>query len=141
MAHLLLRKTLGGKLEPVDDMGREALSQIPMGDIVRADVKRPRNLGHHRRFFALVSVIYENQTRYTSPETLLDAIKVHIGHCDVMKLSDGREVHTPKSISFASMDQIAFGLFWDRVVACVCREIIPGLDRADLERELLDLVA
>lgn len=141
MTQILLRKTLGGKFEPVDDVGREAMSQIRMGDIVRADVRKPRNLGHHRRFFALVSVIYENQTRYTSPEALLDAIKVHIGHCEVLRLTDGREVHVPRSISFANMDQIAFGQFWDRVVACVCREIIPGLDRDDLERELLDLVA
>lgn len=141
MASVLLRKTLGGKLEPVDEAGREALSHVSVGDIVRGEIKRPRNLGHHRKFWALISMIYENQSRYASPEVLLDAIKVHIGHCEVIRLSDGREVHTPKSISFAAMDQIAFGLFWDRVVACVCREIIPGLDRADLERELLDLVA
>lgn len=141
MSHLLLRKTLGGKLEPVDDVGRDILSHIATGNVVRAEVKRPRNLGHHRKFWALVSMIYENQTRYGSPELLLDAIKVHIGHCETMKLRDGREVLIPKSISFSQMDQTAFDQFWDRVVACVCKDIIPGLKRADLERELLDLVA
>lgn len=140
MASVLLRKTLAGKLEPVDEAGRDVLARVAAGNIVRAEIKRPRSLGHHRKFFALLGLIYENQTRYRSPEALLDAIKIYIGHADVLNIR-GKEVHIPKSISFSSMDQTAFEAFWDRVVGVVCTEIIPGLKRTDLERELLDLVA
>lgn len=141
MTMILMRKGLAGRLEPVDDAGRDFLAKIAAGSVVSAEVKRPRNIGHHRKFFALVNMIWQNQTRYKSPDELLDAIKVHIGHATAMTLRDGTEVRVPKSISFASMDQAAFDAFWDRVVQVVCAEIIPGLNRDDLERELLDLVA
>ena len=131
-----MRKRLGGSLEPVDDIGRESLAKIAAGDLVRADVKRPRNLAHHRKYWALISMIYANQTRYRSPEELNDAIKVHVGHCTLMTLRDGTEVRIPKSIAFHAMDQAEFEAFYERVIDVVVSEIIPGLSREDLKREL-----
>ena len=141
MTALLVAKTIGGRLAPIDDAGREAIDKLRVGDIVRVEMKRPRNVDHHRKLFALLELILRNQTRYASMDALLDAIKVFVGHCTVMKLRDGREVYVPKSISFSAMDQTEFDQFFDRVVKVVTEQIIPGLDRKDLERELLDLCA
>lgn len=141
MTTLLMRKMIGGKLEPVDDAGRDMLGKVAPGTVLRVEMKRPRNLGHHRKFWALVSLIYQNQTHYNSPEALCDVIKVLAGYCVVTRGKGGREIHIPKSISFAAMDQTEFDQFWDRVVTVVCEQIIPGLSRKDLESELLDLVA
>lgn len=138
---ILCRKTLSGHLCPIDDAGRMAVGRLPAGETVAVEFKRPRNLGHHRKFWALVSLIYQNQTHYNSPEALCDVIKVLAGYCVVTRGKGGREIHIPKSISFAAMDQTEFDQFWDRVVTVVCEQIIPGLSRKDLESELLDLVA
>lgn len=138
---ILCRKSLSGHLVPIDDAGRAAVGRLPVDDLVQVEFKRPRNLGHHRKFFALLNLIYMNQTRYRSPEELLDAIKIYTGHCFPMTLRNGTEVRVPKSISFSKMDQTEFDAFWNRVVTIVCEQIIPNLDREDLERELLDLVA
>ena len=138
---LLCRKTLAGQLAPIDDAGREAIGRLSMEDIVSVEFRRPRNIGHHRKFFALVNLIYMNQTRYRSPDELLDAIKVLAGHSFPVRLRNGTEVRVPKSIAFHNMDQVEFDAFWDRVVTVVCEQIIPNLNREDLERELLDLVA
>lgn len=141
MGMVLLRKTLGAKLEPVDDAGRDALSRIAAGNVVRAEITRPRNLAHHRKYWALISLIYQNQTRYQSPEELNDAIKVHVGHASVMVLRDGTEVRVPKSIAFHAMNQDEFDSFYSRVIDCVVSEIIPGLNRGDLERELMEFAS
>lgn len=138
---ILCRKTLSGHLCPIDDAGRMAVWRLPAGETVAVEFKRPRNLGHHKKFWALVSLIYQNQTHYNSPEALCDVIKVLAGYCVVTRGKGGREIHIPKSISFAAMDQTEFDQFWDRVVTVVCEQIIPGLSRKDLETELLDLVA
>lgn len=137
---LLMTRSFGGGLQPVNDAGREMLTHIGKDEMVEVVIKRPRNLGHHKKFFALLSLIFENQTRYPTVEDLLDAIKVHIGHCSTITLKDGREVYVPKSISFAAMDQTEFEQFWNRVVTVICEQIIPGMNRADLEREILELV-
>jgi len=138
---ILCRKTLSGHLCPIDDAGKEAVGRLPVDDLVQVEFRRPRNLGHHRKFFALLNLIYMNQTRYHSPEDLLDAIKVYAGHSKVLRMTDGREVHTPLSIAFSAMDQTEFDIFWNRVVTTVCERIIPNLSREDLERELLELCA
>ena len=140
MTTSLFIKTMSGALAPVHDAGRDALRTMKSGDYVMVTLKRPRNLQHHRKLFALLDLIFQNQTRYKSVEELLDAIKVYCGHCEVMILRDGTEVRRPQSISFAKMDQAAFEKFYDAVVNVVVTEIIPGLNRSDLERELLDFV-
>lgn len=137
---LLMRRTLGNRLEPIDEMGREILAQLGNA-IVTVTVKKSRNVGHHRKFFALLALIHSNQSHYRSIDELLDAIKVYVGHCVVMQLRDGTEVRVPKSISFSKMDQTEFNAFWDRVVKVVCEQILPGVTKEELERELLDLVA
>lgn len=136
MSALLMRKMIGGRLEPIDDAGKDTLSKIGIGAVVSVEVKRPRNLQHFRKFWALASLIYENQTRYRSPEELVDAIKVHIGHCVPMRLANGTEVRVPKSIAFHSMNQDEFDKFYERVIDVVVTEIIPGLSREDLRAEL-----
>ena len=76
MTALFLRKRPDGTLEPTDDLGRQVVGRISAGAVVRAEVKRPRNIGHHRKLWALVMLIYENQTRYRTPEYLLGVLKV-----------------------------------------------------------------
>ena len=99
MTALLMRKMIGGRLEPVDDAGKDTLSKIGIGTVVSVEVKRPRNIQHFRKFWALASLIYQNQTRYRSPEELVDAIKVMAGHCFPVRLKNGLDVRIPKSIA------------------------------------------
>ena len=90
--------------------------------------------------WALVMLIYENQTRYRTPEDLLSVLKVAAGHYTSVPTADG-EIRVPNSVSFSAMDQTEFERFWDRVVTVVCEQIVPGMDREDLERELMGMVA
>ena len=134
MTNLLLRKTMRG-FEPIDDLGREALSKIGVGDLVRAEIKRPRNTDHHRKFFAMLNLVYENQEHYKSPNDLLEVLKIRIGHCHTVQTKHG-EVKIPKSISFAAMDQTEFDQFYNRAVDWVLSEVIPGLQRGELDSEI-----
>lgn len=130
-----------GALRPVDEMGEELLHKFADRTLVSCEIRQPRNLQHHRKFFALLNLVYENQERYPSVEQLLSAMKVALGHCDMLTLKDGKQVYIPKSIAFHKMDQLEFDKFWDRVVKLVCEKILPGMQREDLEREILELVS
>jgi len=59
----------------------------------------------------------------------------------VLRMTDGREVHTPLSIAFHAMDQGAFDAFYDKVIDVVCTVIIPGLSQDDLRRQLMEFAA
>lgn len=141
MAKVVLRKTLNGRLEPADEIAAEELGGIKVGDLVLAEIRRPRNIGWHRKLFALLTLIKENQTRYPTTDALLDVIKVYTGHCIVLRDAMGRDIYVPKSIAFHNMDQAQFEAWWSEVVKLVCEKIVPGMKREELEREIMDLVA
>ncbi len=133
------RRSLGS-LRPDDTEAEEMVRGIHMNEVVAVVVRRPRNVGHHRKFFALLKKVFENQELYKSEQALLAAIKIATGHCVPLQLTDGQKAFIPSSISFASMDQAEFEKFWERVVTLVVTKIIPGLRREDLEAEIMDIV-
>jgi hypothetical protein len=140
MPTTLFRKTLGSSLSPLYDAARDALRPVPVGAVIMVTWKRPRNLKHHNKFFALLDLIFRNQSLYATLDDLRDAITVYVGHAEVMILRDGREVHRPKSIAFHKMDQDQFDQFYAAVIQVVAEKILPGVDQKDLERELLDFI-
>ena len=138
-APVFLRRTLRG-FEPASDASAEALRKIKLGDVVRADVRRPRNVKMHNRYWALVAFIWQNQSHFATMEDLHEAIKFRVGLVEPLRLPDGTEIQRAGSINFAAMDQTRFEAFWDKVCEYICRDVLPGVSRADLERELMQLV-
>ena len=134
MASFLMAKKLRG-LYAIDEAGESAMRSIGQGEIISVEVKRPRNVQFHRKFFAMLSIILANQDYYKSIDDLLDVCKIRTGHCRTIVTRDG-EVKVPMSISFAAMDDVAFAAFYDRAVAWVVTEVIPGLKRRDLDEEV-----
>lgn len=137
MTEIMLTKHLGG-LRPVDDLGTQYLSRIKHGDVVLCEVKRPRNLGHHRKFFKLMQVVQPN-TSYPTVDALVVAMKVYLGHCDTVSLKGGKLAAVPKSIAFHAMNQEAFAQFYDAAVDAVVAHFLPGVAESDLRREVEEL--
>jgi len=130
-------------LKPAEPMAEEMLGKIKHDDLVRVEIKRPRNARHHRKFWALIGLVAENQEHYRNAEEVCTAFKFAIGHYDEQRFVVAGETYLhrqPKSISFAKMDQAQFEDFYNRAVEFLIKEVIPGLDRADLERELMEFV-
>jgi len=135
----VFKKHISG-LAPKSVAAEDMLKKIRLGDLVTVDIQRPRNIAHHAKFFAMLQLIHENQDHYTSVEDILTAFKFAIGHTRKIKVRAGI-VEIPKSISFASMDQAAFDEFYTRALDFVVSDVIPGLMREDLERELMKFAA
>ena len=146
MAKLFFRVGgLGDKraLVPSDEASHKALCGWQTGDIVSAIVRRPRNPRHHAKMFALLNVVWKGtaiQDRYPNTENLLDALKHALGHVETFQAVDGTFLTKPKSINFESLDQAAFSEFYDGVVEIVCTQLVPHLDREDLERQVAEMV-
>lgn len=141
MAKAIMRKVVRGAaigLVPSDDEGRDALAKVKDGAEVMCEFRRPRNLGHHKKLFKLLSIVVENQDHYKTPEHLLAALKVATGHCDEYPIKNGAGLImvVPHSISFESMDQTLFEPFFNAAMDVVCSQIIPGMNKADLEAEI-----
>lgn len=135
---IIFRRELFG-LSATDDASEAALKSVKLGDTVEVKLKRPRNLQMHRLFWKLMQTVYENQDHYQSADEVCTAFKFAVGHVDSIKTKRGI-IQVPKSIAFAKMDQIAFRAFFDAAIKFCVEEVIPGMNSADLEREVMELV-
>lgn len=138
-----LFQRVGNNLVPDNPHALETLKKIKDGDYVDVDIRRNRNPYHHRKLFALLGLIYENQTHYGTIDELLTAFKFWIRHVDVVEIQEGGHLvrhEYPKSIAWDKMDQTEFEQFYNSLVEFVTTSVIPGLDDEQLETEIWDLI-
>lgn len=135
---LLLVKTLGGQLRPVDDAGAEALRKLKRGDIVSVELRRPRNVQFNRLWRALASITWENvdHDEYPSVEDLITRIKIGVGHRDRITFEGGVVAYIPRSLSFAACSQQEFDIFFDRATDWIIQHVLPGVTREDMIAEI-----
>ena len=117
----------------------EACRKIKEGQAVKGTFSVPRSLGHHRLFFALLTLVYEAQEEprlFPSVEALLECLKIALGHVREMKDLEGNLHFIPKSIDFASMSQGEFCQFFDRSVDVILKHILPNSTQEGLEEAI-----
>jgi hypothetical protein len=135
----LAYKTLGG-LKPADDAGEEVMRKISMGAFVMCEVKRSRNINHHRLYFALVTKVFQNQERYETVEQLHSALKLAAGIYEPLKMPNGDVHKIPGSIKFEKMDQLEFSAFYDRVCDLIAKHFLPGVTSVELKAEVEQMI-
>ncbi len=127
-----------GSLKPADEAGGHELSKIAHGEFVQVEIKRPRNIRHHRMFWALMTIVWDNmdQERYPSVEDLVAAVKISAGLRTRIELPNGEVGFIPGSIAFHKMDQAAFSDFYDRVCDLLAKHFLPGVTADELRNEV-----
>ena len=138
---IYLTKTLNG-LIPSMDSDKELLKKIKIGDSVKCKITRPRNIAHHRKYFAFLNLIIENipeelDGKFRSVNDLLDELKMQLGYRELRVSLTGKEYFVPKSISFSKMDQSEFEKFYNDSISLVCTHILTGTEPQDLLNELV----
>lgn len=133
----LMRKHFSA-LRPCNADAEELLKKLKDGLEYSVEVKRPRNLKWHKKYWLACRIIAENMPDATK-EAVSDYIKIQTGHVHTVKVR-GEFYKFPKSISFASMDATEWEAFWERAVKVMCEELIAGLDSDELEKELFELL-
>lgn len=135
----LARKEFG-HLTPVDSGGEDALRKIKFGSTVQITVKQPRNVQHHRKYFALLNMVFENQERYATRDELHAALKVSAGIYTPVTLPSGTEVRIPGSIAFHEMDQTEFSEFYDKCCELISKHFLPGVPSETIKAEVQNMI-
>lgn len=125
------------KLVPEFDSDNEQLSKLKAGTTYRFEVKAPRNYQFHKKFFALVNLCFQNQEEFADFEDLRAVLIMKAGFYKAIRTDKGT-IYLPKSISFATMDNIEFEHVYSRVLDEVCKMV--GSNSKDIENELLNFM-
>jgi hypothetical protein len=138
MADVLLVKR-NGKLEASDPISAEWLASVREGEQLRCNPSRARNGRHHRLYWTLINMVWEQQDRFPTAKSLHHAIKIATGLYHIAKVN-GREVMEVGSTDFTRMKQDEFSQYYDRVVRLICERILPGLSDDEVKRQVLEIM-
>jgi len=130
------RRTMTGLISESDD-GNAILRGIKIGQSVMVEVTKPRNIQHHRLYWALVAKIARSID--VEPDNVSDVLKLRTGHFSTVNTKSG-PVQLPRSISFASMDQAAFTGFFERCCNVIATEWLPHMTAGQVQVEVLDMM-
>lgn len=133
---LLCRNTIQG-LVPLFPADFDEKRKLKLGEDYQVEVTNPRNVGYHRRFFAMLNVGHENTSLDMPFDTYRKYMIVKAGFFTAYQTPKGI-YYDPNSISFASMSQDEFEEVYSRVLDKVIEDV--GLEREDVERQLINFM-
>lgn len=113
---VFLVKQLNNTLKVAYNSDYDKIKKLKPEEIYQCEIKQPRNLKFHRKFFSLINMLFENQERYNNPERLRKDLIIEAGYYDEWVDLNGEVRQEAKSISFASMTEEDFGNLYSSVI-------------------------
>lgn len=112
---LKLRKTMGGFL-PDDEESAKVFNRLKDDTAIFAEYKPRRNMQFHKKYFALLNKVIQNQEHYKNVENLHEVIKFKSGYYETIFTQEGQSFVKTKSISFDKMDALEFSDFFNTAI-------------------------
>lgn len=134
-------------LVPATPVDVEEMSNLKPNAIYTTEFVKMRNYEYHKRYFAMLQVILDvmdedvkKEKGITTIETLLLRLKLELGHCDMIWVDKyDSMVMTPRSISFAAMDEFEFRMFYRATLDQAIASYLPGgSDKAQSWRDMVN---
>jgi len=146
----------GYALMPSHQQDLEAIKKLPAGQPLRVKVTRMRNVGQHRKYFALLNHVFDVWEppvakdeivtfgdQVLQPEKNFERFRHDIiilcGFYDAHYRINGEIRLEPKSISFASMDQDEFEQLYDKTIDVIIKHVLHNYTGDEL-REVVDQI-
>ena len=134
-------RVVKGSLIPADSLAAAKLRNrdYAIGDVVFAEIKKPRNPKFHRLAHALGQILVENIEAFAELDghRVLKRLQVESGiGCDEMAIyvpGVGQCLHrTPQSLSFESMDEARFREVFSALCRHVAKTYWPDMSEDDI---------
>ena len=135
-----------GTLIPTDKAGFEILEKYQLGQEIKCKLTNPRNLGFHRKFFALLDLAFEawnapeleykGQPVQKNIERFRKDIIVLCGHHTASVNFKGEIRLDAKSMSFANMGQDEFERLYSTAIDVILQKVLTRYTREDLEQQV-----
>lgn len=130
-------------LVPLHDSDLDLKKRLRVGSVVRCKVSNPRNYEHHKKFFALVRLTFDNlplplveKWNIRNEYDMLRRFKRDLVYFTNTINEYGEHEIEYLSISFAAMEQHEFEQFYNQCIDLVLFKYIKGIDKQDLITEI-----
>lgn len=140
---MLRMRVAKGCLVPADEAARLALRsrKLRLGDIVHADISKPRNPAFHRLVHQIGAMVVANVEAFNGLDAHEALKKLQLDsntQCEdsILTVPDVGPclIRTPRSLAFSSMDEITFRDFAHRICNHIAHEYWPGMTAEQVEQ-------
>jgi len=131
-------KQMNGSFLPANNSDYELAKKLKVGKQYQAEIKQPRNYDFHKKFFALIELVFDNQEIFDNKEFMRKELTKAAGFYDVYLNHKNVECYEAKSISFASMSQNDFDKLYERFLDVVVK--IFKFDKESIEENIQEFM-
>jgi hypothetical protein len=142
MTDLYVHKKFG-MLVPCSEGDSEVIQHLQEGEVFKVSFTRPRNVKFHRKYFALLDILFDlfhptpvfhnGMEVLKSRDRFRKDIAIATGHYTLTVNIKGEVRAEAKSISFANMDETEFAMLYSRTIDYGLQKIAIGRTKAELE--------
>ena len=132
-------KLPGGSLAPANDETSESMKRFKNNEQMQVDVTMPRNIGFHRKAFALANKAFSywsadsTKDRYKTNkaqfESFREQLTILAGYFDEVYAIDGSVRLIAKSWSFGNMTQEQFEHFYSALWQAIANNVVQFDER------------
>lgn len=116
---------MGGVMVPLYPEDERRFKKLTAFDVVYKDFKKARNPLFHRKGFALLNVIFENQEFFNDFEEFRKSMKIKCGL--TREWIEDDKVHIEiGSMSFDAMDEYEFQALYERIKTNALEHYLPS---------------
>lgn len=125
-------------------------SNIKQGEIVSAEIKRPRNYDFHKKYFALLNYAfgvwepgkleYKGQRVGKSIDRFRKDVAILTGHYEIVTTIKGDVRAEAKSISFGSMGEDEFEKLFSETINVLIKHILTNYTYDDIDNVIENIV-
>lgn len=123
-----------GRIVPLYDSDYESFKKVRKNTPLKFKVTQPRNYKFHKKFFALINMVFDNQEVYNNIEDLRSDLTIESGFFQEHENFKGEVIKKAKSISFSKMDEIEFNSLYNNFLDTII--LVMKWDKEDIMREL-----
>jgi len=151
VTEIVLMKTPGGVLAPVDQAGIDYLAKFKLGAGVKVKATKHNNVAFHRKMFALLGVafdawepepvLHKGETITKNIEQFREDLTILAGFYDAAIGLDGSVRLTAKSWSFSNMDDEEKERLYNAIINVVLAKVLTNYTRDDLDNVIDQLLS
>ena len=132
---ITLIKSLNNTFKICYDSDYEKAKKIKVNEPYEYEFKNVRNLGHHRKYFALLNLVVNNTEKFKDVNHLRMILAIECGHYEeLINPLSGEITIVPKSISFSSMGQDEFSELYSKSLYYCCK--VLGVEKCEIIDEI-----
>jgi len=99
----------------------DSANKMKAGVYFECDIKKKRNYKFHKKYFALINLVFDNQEKYDNINELREDLTKVSGFYTVREDLQGNKVVKVDSISFSEMDEFKFNDLYSKTLDSIVK--------------------